>query len=47
MVAHHILGVVDNATTIASEQATGMNGVEITARVDAVAAGHDLQPDTR
>ena len=46
MVAHHILGVVDNATTIAREQATGMNGVEITPRIDAVAAGHDLQPDT-
>ena len=41
MVAHDVLRVVDHTTTIAGEQATGMNGVEITPRVDTVAAWHD------
>jgi hypothetical protein len=41
MVAHDVLRVVDHTTAIAGEQATGMNGVEITPRVDTVAAWHD------
>ena len=41
MVAHDVLRVVDHTTAIASEQATGMNGVEITPRVDTVAPWHD------
>jgi hypothetical protein len=40
MVAHDVLRVVDHTTAIAGEQATGMNGVEITPRVDTVAAWH-------
>lgn len=41
MVAHDVLRVVDQTTAIAGEQATGMNSVEITPRVDTVAAWHD------
>ena len=41
MVAHDVLRVVDHTTAIAGEQATRMNGVEITPRVDTVAAWHD------
>ena len=41
MMAHDVLRVVDHTTAIAGEQATGMNGVEITPRVDSVAAWHD------
>ena len=41
MVAHDVLRVVDHTTAIAGEQATGMNSVEITPRVDTVAAWHD------
>jgi hypothetical protein len=41
MVADDVLRVVDHTTPIAGEQATGMNGVEITPRVDTVAAWHD------
>src|SRR6185369_5306120 len=47
MVAHDVLRVVDHTTVIASEQATGMNGVEITPRVDTVAPWHDTSPVTR
>jgi len=41
MVAHDVLRVVDHTTAIPGEQAAGMNGVEITPRVDAVAAWHE------
>src|SRR6185295_13932377 len=41
MVAHDVLRVVDHTTAVAGEQATGMNGVEITPRVNTVAAWHD------
>ena len=44
MVAHDVLRVVDHTTAIAGEQATGMNGVEITPRIDTVAAWHDTSP---
>ena len=41
MVAHHVLGVVDHATTIAGEQATSIDGVQVTPRIDTIAARHD------
>src|SRR5580765_8425760 len=41
MVAHDVPRVVDHTTAIAGEQATGLNGVEITPRVNTVAAWHD------
>ena len=41
VVAHDVLGVVDHATTIAGEQATAIDGVQITPRIDTVAARHD------
>ena len=43
MVAHDGLRVVDHTPAIAGEQATGMNGVEITPRVDTVATWHDTR----
>ena len=38
MVAHDVFRVINHTTAIAGEQATGMNGLEITPRVDTVAA---------